>query len=158
LSEGADMTDTRHQAALAAEKEYYAGLVAIEDQRLYGHVLRHIDIRVSKSQSVLTHTSIMIAVLGAIIAFTDRDVTPGWITVALLLELLGYIGLTAYLVLTMAMSSPAVMRGGAFSDRFIMLARKRRRIHNFVVKAVAPLTLILALTLIAEFLFFVLNG
>ncbi|GEM_PF-4696663 len=151
------MDDKQHEAALKAEKAYYAGLVALEDQREYGHVLRHIDIRVSKSQSVLTHTSIMIAVLGAIIAFTDHETVPGWITIALLLELMGYIVLTAYLVLTMAMSSPHVMRRGAFADEFIMLARRRRRVHNFVVKAVATLTVVLALTLIVEFLFFVMN-
>jgi len=151
------MNGSRYDEALKAEKAYYAGLAGLEDHRQYGHVLRHIDIRVSKSQSVLTHTSIMIAVLGAIIAFTDRDVTPAFITIALLLELLGYIGLTAYLVLTMAMSSPDVMKGGEFSDKFIMLARRRRRVHNFVVKAVATLTVILALTLIVEFLFLLLD-
>lgn len=152
------MTNARYADALRAEKEYYAGLAALEDSREYAHAVRNVDIRVSKSQSVLTHTSIMIAVLGAIIAFTDRETTPAFITVALLLELLGYIGLTAYLVLTMAMSSPQVMKGGAFADRFIMLARRRRRVHNFVVKAVACLTVILALTLIVEFIVFVLRA
>lgn len=147
----------RYAEALKAEKAYYAGLAALGDSREYANAVRNVDIRVSKSQSVLTHTSIMIAVLGAIIAFTDRDVTPAFITIALLLELLGYIGLTAYLVLTMAMSSPDVMKGGEFSDKFIMLARGRRRVHNFVVKAVATLTVILALTLIVEFLFLLLD-
>lgn len=151
-------SEARYAAALADEKAYYAGLVALEDSQEYLHAIRNIDIRTSKSQSVLTHTSIMIGLLGAIIAFVDPAIVPGWIMLAMFAELLAYIGLTAYLVLTMAMSSPDVMKGGAFADRFIMMARRRRRVHNFVVKAVAVLTGFLALTLIVEFIVVAVNS
>ncbi len=152
------MTDSRHDDALKAERAYYARLAEMENEDELSIVVRTIERRVAKSLGVLTHTSIMIAVLGAIIALTDRSATPGFISAALLLELLAYIGLTAYLVLTMGMSSPGMLRGDAFSDRLLLIARRRRRIHNFVVKAVAVLTFLLALTLIVEFLHYLLRS
>lgn len=141
------MLDTNK--TIAKEKEYYS-LVADVDGTPHGPILsRTSDSLNSKISGLLSHISIMIAILSFFLSQMGDFKRIDFFTFAITIEIIFYLCFTVGCLRGLFITSPRSLleKGKESTNHIIMIIRRRRRIYLLSLKGTIIVTIAFLITL-----------
>ena len=135
---------------LEKEREYYKSITLIYDTELGRLLFGTTDILNSKISGLLTHISIMMAILGFFLA--DNQNSHKIITLMVAGEMVLYLILAIGCLLGLYITNPLTLQGheNAAADRLTLILRRRRRIYLFSLKGTIAVTIAFFATLLCK--------
>jgi len=139
------------------EKEReYAEKIGTFSEKAYGlQVLRHLDVINDKTGALLTHVTIMIAVVGVFLTIFLPTGSNYLFVAFLYIELILYMIIACMLLLCIFVTSPRTFMSVDFEYHVFKIMKKRRVIYNFCLRITIFITIVFTIALMGKFFFMI---